>query len=459
MSASESALARTTSIKDVPFLKSGRPLGHVHGMATDPLSTVVNAHADAGDIVRVRLGHQPAYFLSGPREIKRVLVDDADGYAKTTRGYELLRLILGNGLVTSEGDFWLRQRRIAQPGFHKKCLDGFAKTMVTSSHDLSERWGSVAKLGTVIDVAEAMNLLTLRIAGETLMSVDMTTEAAEVSQSMSYALARFNNMVSSPLPFPHLWPTFANLKLWRSVKSMHRVVDKIIADRRQSQVEVPDLLGMFMSSVDEETGEGMSDVQLRDEVLTMLLAGHETTANSLSWTLYLLSLHPEIMGRMQAELDVVLSGRAPSVEDLGSLSYTAQVVKESMRLYPPVWMLARKSLTEREMSGYRIKKGAYVFFSPWAIHRNPKYWPHPEAFDPERFGPDREQPDRFTYLPFSRGQRQCIGDRFAEMESILVLATLLQKYSFSLVPGQKIEAEPSVTLRPRFGIKMSLIAR
>jgi cytochrome P450 len=443
----------------VPLLKSGKILGHYRDFSADPLFAILKSHALGGERVRIRLAHITAYLLSSPEDVKRVLVDDADGYAKTTRGYELLRFILGNGLVTSEGDFWLRQRRIAQPGFHKKCLETFSTTMVKATEDLADRWAITARTESIVDIAEAMNQVTLRIAGDTLMSVDMTAEAREVSEAMAFTLERFNELVNSPLPSPHMWPTLANLKLHQARKTMHRVVDRIIHDRRRSGHQVPDLLGMFMSSVDEDTGVGMTDQQLRDEVLTMLLAGHETTANGLAWAFYLLSLHPQVMARMQAELDVVLGGRSPTIADLQSLGYTNQVVKETLRLYPPVWMLGRKAKSDREMGGYRIRKGAFVFFSPWAIHRNPRHWAHAEAFDPDRFGPDHEAPNRFTYLPFSRGQRQCIGDRFAEMEMVLVLATLAQRFDWTLVPGQKVVPDPTVTLRPKYGLAMKVSRR
>jgi cytochrome P450 len=459
MKSSDTAIVQHDPLPEAPYWPSGRLLGHVQMMGEDPLNTLTRAHLEVGELVRIRLGHIPGYFVFNPVDVKSVLVGDADSYAKTTRGYKKLRLMLGNGLVTSEGDFWLRQRRIAQPGFHRDSIAGFGRSMVRATEDLVARWEHAARSGVSVDVAEAMNALTLRIAGETLLSVDVTGGGQVIAKALDIALSRFAEMVSSPLPYPEYWPTPSNYRFWSHFRKMNALVDGIIRERRQSDAQVPDLLGMFMAAEDPETGESMTDRQLRDEVLTMLTAGHETTANALSWTLYLLSKHPEVGRRLEAELDTVLGGRRASFEDLPALQYTAQVVKEAMRLYPPVWMVARQATRETSLGGCRIPKGAYIFVSQWALHRHPKYWDNPEAFDPGRFGPDRPAPDRFAYLPFSRGKRQCIGDRFAEMEAVLVVATLAQHYRFALEPGHRVELEPSVTLRPRTGMRMRITRR
>jgi cytochrome P450 len=454
----QSTLERSAA-PDAPFLPSGKLLGHLSFMSHDPLSAFVRARDEKGDIVRVRMVHKTALFIYRPEYIKHVLLDNAANYTKTTRGYDKLRLILGNGLVTSEGDFWLRQRRTAQPAFHRQRIAGFADTMVTATDDLVHRWRPMAKTGVEVDVAAAMYRLTLRIAGETLLSTDVTGEARGVGDAIDVVLRNFSRLVSSALPWPEYWPSAKNWRFWRAVRSIQRVVGAMIADRRESGADIADLLGMFMAARDPETGEGMSDAQLLDEVLTMFLAGHETTANGLSWTLYLLAQHPEVAAQIEAELHDVLGNRAATMADVSGLGYTTQVLRESMRLYPPVWALAREAAAEDTIGGYRVPKGAFVFISQHAIHRHPGLWSNPETFDPDRFGLDRPAPDRFAYLPFSRGQRQCIGDRFAEMELVLVIATLLQRYRFRLVPGHRVTMEPAVTLRPRDGIKMFLEAR
>lgn len=445
--------------REAPFWPSGHLFGHIKALETNPLDTLMRAQRERGDLVRVRLGYLTAFFVYAPKDVKQVLVQQTESFTKTTRGYKKLRLIVGNGLINSEGSFWRRQRRIAQPAFRKRCIAGFAQTMVSASTDLVDRWHREVESGTVIDISSAMNALAFRMAGETLMSVDVTNAAQLISDAIDIVMPHFTRLVSSPLPYPEYWPTPGNFRFWRALRQIRGVVDGIIEDRRQSDRQVPDLLGMFMAAEDAETGASMTDSQLRDEVITMLTAGHETTANALGWTLLQLARHPTVARTLEAELDSVLGTRPVGLNDLQSLPYTRQVLKESMRLHPPVWVVVRQASRETELSGYRIPKGSYIFMPQWAIHRHPDHWPDPEVFDPDRFGPDRPEPDRFAYFPFSRGKRQCIGDRFAEMEGVLALATLVQHYRFELAPHYTVEYEASITLRPREGIKMRLIRR
>ena len=453
MEKTERALMARNDLPIMPYTRSNRLLGFMSEMRTDPLDVVMSALRENRRMVRFRIGPISAYFLFEPADIRRVMMDDSNKYTKTTRGYEKLRLLLGNGLVTSEGDFWLRQRRIAQPAFHRKCIDSFAHAMVTAAQDQCERWRSAAYAQSPVDVAEAMSSVTLRIAGETLMSVDMTTEGRLVGEAMSTVLDRFNDLAASLRPWPEYWPSMANFKMWSAVRTLRQITDKIIEERRSSGIQVTDLLGMFMASEDPESGEKMDDLQLRDEILTMLLAGHETTANSLAWTLYLVSKHPHVAQRLENEIDTVLDERSVTIADMKSLTYTKQVIQESLRLYPPVWTVGRQAAEECELGGYKIPKGSYVFMSQYAMHRHPQYWKNPEAFDPNRFAANQPDVDRFVYFPFIRGRRQCIGDRFAEMELMLVLATCIQQFRFSLLPGQKVELDPSVTLRPKMGLE------
>ncbi len=442
-----------------PLLSGGGLLGHVFFMRDDPLGTFLHAREACGPIARVRLGPLTGFFLYEPADVERVLTTNAANYGKSTRGYDKLRLLLGDGLVTSQGEHWLRQRRIAQPAFLRKRVAGLADRMVDAAADMADAWAEPAARGAEIDAHDAMNQLALRIAGETLFSTDVTGEAGEIGTSMLGVLTQFNRLVASPLPWPERWPTPANLRFWRGVRTLHRVVDGLIAERRGRSEQPADLLGLFMDARDPETGEGMTDRQLRDEALTMLLAGHETTANGLSWTLHLLAQYPDAARRVEAELDRVLAGRLPTAADYGALTFTHQVVQESLRLYPPVWLLARRAMADDVLSGYHVPRGSLVFMSQYAIHRDPRLWSDPEGFDPDRFAPDAPAPGRFAYFPFSRGQRQCIGDHFAQMEMVLVLATLLQRYRLASVPGHPVVPEPSVTLRPRDGLRMRLSPR
>ena len=410
-------------------------------------------------IVRLRIAHISGFFLFHPEDIRRVLLQESEHYRKKARSYDKLRLLLGNGLVTSEGDFWRRQRRIAQPAFHRKCIEGFADAMVQAAKEHCKRWPDVTDGDAVMDMSEEMALVTLRIAGETLMSADMSAEGREVGEAMAEVTGNFNALVNSPLPWPEYWPSPTNLRMWRARRRLLRITDTVIGERRESGALVPDLLGMLMAAEDPESGATMDDVQLRDEVLTMLLAGHETTANALSWALYLLCKHPESSARLEEEVDRVLQGRDACASDIEALSYTQQVIKEALRLYPPVWIITRRVDNERELGGIRIPKGSYVFMSQYVMHRHPEHWEAPETFAPSRFDPEGEDINRFVYFPFLRGQRQCIGDRFAEMEMVLLLATFVQRYRFALVDNHPVEIEPSVTLRSKHGLKMTVHPR
>ncbi|MCB9549066.1 MAG: cytochrome P450 [Myxococcales bacterium] len=436
-----------------PRVPGGHPItGHLAFFGRDPLPFLQRAEA-LGGVVRFRLFVKKGFIISDPAAVRRVLVDNVANYQKLTRGYVKLRLLLGEGLVTSEGDFWLRQRRIAQPAFGRHRLAMFTTPIVRATADLVARWGD----GGELEVAEAMNLLALRIAGETLLGEDVTADAATIGGSMLTVLQHFPRLVSAPVPYPERWPGAANRQFWRAVNALHAVVDAVIAERRAQPETTEDLLGLLMAARDPETGEGMSDRQLRDEALTMMLAGHETTANALAWTLSLLADHPDVQARAAAEAAAATPDDGPA--DLGKVPYLKQIFQEALRLYPPVWLLARYAVGEDTLAGASIPPGAYLFLSPWAIHRSPTHWPEPERFDPDRFAPDRPPPDRSVYLPFSRGRRQCIGDRFAEMEALLVLAALLKGFRFEPVAGQVLIPEPSITLRPRGGLRLRVSPR
>lgn len=440
-------------------LPGGGLMGHLPAIRRDVLGLFMRAMTEAGDRVRVRLGPVNAYFLFNPDDIERVLVTEAHKATKTTRGYRKLRLVMGQGLVTSDGDFWLRQRRIAQPAFARKSLTGFADTMAEAAEELVEAWAAPAAAGQTVDVATAMHRVTLKIAGLTLFSADLTAEAKVVGDALNAVLDRFKGLVTSAMPWPEYLPTPANFRFWRAKRTLDTTVRRIIAERRASGDPGTDLLGMLMATRDADTGETMSDEQLRDEAVTMLMAGHETTANALAWMLYLLSGHPEIARKVEAEVDTVLGDRRPGLGDYKALAYTLQVVREAMRVYPPVWAVARMANEDIDLGDGVIPKGGYIMLAQYAVHRNPRLWDNPEAFDPDRFGPDQPAPGRYAYFPFSRGKRQCIGDRFAEIEAVILLATFVRRYRFALEPGHPIVMDPSVTLRPRYGLPMKLTPR
>ncbi len=442
-----------------PALPTRNLLGHQPSFKADPLALMLRAQREVGDLARLRFGPLWFHVLSDPAEVYSVLVEKHKKYSKRTPGYNMLSQVLGQGLLTSEGELWRRQRRVAQPAFHKAQIVGLTEVMRRASEDLADSLEPAAKNFSVVDIAQEMSNITLRIAGETLFGVDLSDDSSEVSGSLDRMMQGFMQMMASPLPMLNTSiPLPRNIRMKRDIAELDRVVREIIAERRSDPGDAPTLLNMFIDARDED-GKGMSDTQLRDEVLTMLLAGHETTANALAWTFYCISKHPQVARRLEAELDEVLDGSAPTMEQVRSLPYTTQVLKESMRLYPPAWTVGRRAEEGDEISGCRIPKGGLVLMSPYVLHRHPDYWENPEAFDPDRFGPDKAPPVRGAYMPFIVGPRKCIGEHFAMTESVIMIATLISKYRFELIPGHAVIPEPSVTLRPKNGIKMRVRKR
>ncbi len=466
MTTLQSSLPGISEKKLVPELPTDRWFwGHLLEARKGMLDLFMRGHREVGSVVRMRFLSLNVYAFHEPEDIHHILVKNASNYRKETKGYEKLRLLLGNGLVTSEGSFWRRQRRIAQPAFQHKYLEKFALVMSQATYDMTQQWEQKAVQGEEVDLAHEMMRLTLRIAGETLLSTDISQETDKFGSALAIALERFNYLATHPLPKIEYVPLPGNIRFWRAKRALNQMTWKLIQERRASPENKSDLLSMFMTARDEETGEQMSDKQLLDEVLTMLGAGHETTANALSWSLYMLSQHPEIREKMAEEVDRVLGDRLPTMADLKQLTYTKQVFQESIRLYPPVWALARKAVEDDVIGGYHIPAGSYLFFSPYAVHRHSKYWENPEEFNPERFTPEALQKQKsqghskFAYIPFSQGQRKCIGDHFAMMEGVLVLAILARRFQWSLAPNANIELEASLTLQPKHGMPMHLHKR
>jgi cytochrome P450 len=439
-----------------PFVSRRRPLGALADINADPLRFLAEA-AELGDVVRFRVGPYRVFLLRHPDAIQHVLVDNSKSYDKRTRGYDALRSLLGNGLLTSEGEMWRRQRRIAQPAFHRQRVAEFARVMVELTQDMLGRWLDVAALGRTIDMTHEMTALTLRIVARTLLSAEVRDHAEEVGRAVTLFSRYADEAVSSVLPLG--FPTPLRLRTREATRKLDALIHAMIDERRKDGRERGDLLDMLMHARDGETGERMTDRQLRDEVMTIFLAGHETTANALAWTFYLLSLHPGVERRVRAELDAVLGGRAPEFDDLPKLTTLTAVIKESMRLYPPAWMIERRAAADDVVGGYRIPAGSVVLMSPYITHRHPGLWPNPEGFDPDRFVPEAERArPRYAYFPFGGGPRLCIGQPFAMLEGVLVLATILQRYRLSLVPGHPVVPDPLVTLRPRGGILMRVEA-
>ncbi len=449
---------QTAAPRTAPGPRGRLLLGNMHHIRRRPLEFYTSLRRQYGDVVRFRTtGPFNAFLLSHPDDVEYVLRKNARNYPKEEFVNAKLKLFLGEGLLTSEGEFWLRQRRLAQPAFHRQRLAALATLMTDATGAMLARWEPDAGSGRPLDVADEMAHLTLGIVGRALLGVDLSEKAGALGRAFEVALEHVNHRSTHMLAVPERIPTPRNRRFLMARRKLDEAVYRIIAERRRSGEDTGDLLSMLLAARDEETGEGMSDQQLRDEVVTILIAGYETTADALAWTWYLLGAHPETRARLRAELAAVLAGRVPTVEDLPQLPYTRMVLQEAMRLYPPAWGLLRQAREDDEIRGYRIPARVRIVISQYVVHRHPGFWEEPERFDPERFAPGRvaSRPP-FAYFPFGGGQRMCIGNNFAMMEAQLILATVAQRYRLDLVPGHPVEPEPLITLRPRHGVLVTL---
>ena len=420
----------------------------------NPTGVFMDAARRYGEVVYFRIGPRRGYLVTNPADVRHVLQDNARNYHKSPL-YDKLRVLLGNGLLTSEGDFWLRQRRIAQPAFHRQRIAALAGVMADAAREAAARWEALASAGRpVVDVDEEMMRLTRTVVLRTLLGAELGPFAEQVDGAWKILNEHIGESFWS-FGLTDWWPS-ARMRRFKSARAVLRgAVEHVIADRRRHASDSADLLSMLMAARDEETGEGMTDEQLRVEVMTFLLAGQETTSLALTWIWYLLSQNPPAQRRLEHELDAALDGRPPDYADLVNLPYTRMVIDEAMRLYPPAWGFSREALAEDRVSGFRVRRGWLVFVIPYVLHRLPAFWENPDVFDPERFAPERTAArPKFVYLPFGAGPRQCIGNQFALIEAHLILATLAQRYRLHLVPGHRVDAWPLITLRPRFGMPM-----
>src|SRR5499427_4895207 len=440
-----------------PGPKSSAPGGQLVAMTRDPLRFLMKVARDYGEVAHFKLGPQDTVLVNNPEYISDILVAHDWNFLKG-RGLKRARRVLGRGLLTSEGNFHRRQRRLAQPAFHKQRIAGYAETMVQYTSRLRDRWRD----GETVDMAQEMMRLTLAIVAKTLFDADVEAEAAEIGQALTEVLKMFETFSSPLTDILDKLPTPANRRIQRARERLDQTIYRIIEERRASGEDRGDLLSMLLLAQDEEGSGGMSDEQLRDEIMTLFLAGHETTANALTWTWYLLAQNPKAEQALVAELDRVLGRSAPTLGDLSKLPYTEMVVKESMRLYPPAWGIGRRALADFEIGGYRVPAGTNIFIMQWLTHRDARFFPDPERFDPERWRDDpvrKGKIPRFAYFPFAGGPRVCIGAGFAMMEATLLLATIAQRYRFTLAADAKVSPLFSVTLRPKRGLPMRLIKR
>lgn len=438
----------------------GHPLlGILPEIRRDPLGFNLRITRQYGDILRARIALWPTYQVNHPDHVRHVLQANHRNYSKRTFGFSVTRWLLGKGLATSEGAFWLRQRRLMQPAFHQQRIAAFGELMTRTAREALEGWWWHAERGQPLDVQLEMTRLTLRVATRALFSLDVGPEVDRIERCNQVILRFLQERFYTPL-IPTWLPTPANRRAGAARRSLEEIVRRIIEERRGSDRQPDDLLGLLLSVRDEETGRPMDEAQIRDEVMTLLLAGHETTANTLAWACYLLARHPEVERRLVAELGRVLDGRAPTVDDLSELPFLQQVVEETLRLYPPVWGFSRRSLAEDEIGGYYVPPDTEVWICTYTVHRHPKVWSDPEAFRPERFAerPLKDRP-RLAWLPFGGGPRMCIGAGFAMLEAQLVLATLLPRFHLSLVRGHPVVPEPLFSLRMRHGLRVTVRPR
>jgi cytochrome P450 len=403
-----------------------------------------------GDVVRSRFLYVHAYFLYNADDIEALLTTKAKSFRKagSLRSPFFARLV-GNGLVTSEGDFWRRQRRLAQPAFHRQRISTYGEVMVDYAQRAIDKW----RPGEEIDISKDMTRLTLEIVVKTLFDADVSNDADHVGAMLSEVVKPFASQATLKWILDNRLPTPGHRRYFKAVSEIDRIVFRIISDRRASKSDEGDLLSMLLQAQDDD-GSQMNDAQLRDEVMTLFLAGHETTALALSWSWYLLATHPEAEAKFHAEIDEVLQGRAPTVDDLRKLTYTEMIAKEAMRLYPPAYAVGREALEDTEIGGFRVPKGSQVFAFQWVTHRDERYFERPDKFEPERWTPERsERLPKYAYFPFGGGPRQCIGNYFAMMEVVLLMATIGQRFRFSLAPNHKVEVLPVLSLRPKNGIR------
>jgi cytochrome P450 len=447
------------ALKRPPTARQHPLLGVMREFRRDAIGLFDRLGREYGDVVRIRFGPNPGYVIYHPDAVKHVLQDNNRNYIKQPFGMKILKVFAQENVFTGEGDFWRGQRRLMQPAFHRQRLAHFGQIMTDCATDMIEqRWSKAAASGAPIDIADEMMRVTLKVVGLALFSVDLSGEASELGHAFDagddYIAYRFRSIFAPP-PFI---PTRENRAVQNAIRTVRGRILAMILQRRASSERKNDLLDMLMETRYEETGRAMDDEQIRREAQVMVAAGHETTATALTWVFYLLSQHPEVEGVLHAELAQMLNGRTPAMADLPNLPYTRMVIDEAMRLYPPAAITGRHTLAADELCGFAIPARRDVFIPIHAIHRDPRWWPEPEAFRPERFSEDGDRP-RFAYLPFGGGPRQCIGNIFAQTEAHLILATVAQRYRLRVTPGYRVEPELRLVLEPKGGLPMTVTAR
>jgi cytochrome P450 len=421
-----------------------------------PLRFLTHMTRTYGDVSQFRLLNQPMIIINHPDDIQRVLQKNHMNYDKDALLFNASKTVFGNGLVTNiGGESWLHQRRLIQPAFHHQRIDAMGSLMTAAANDIVEEWNNLSDQQQVIDMDAEMMRLTLQITSKALFSVDIAHESKQFSQACDQVNKTLTNFIRFPL-IPLSW----RQRYKRAIQTMDEISYSLIRQRRESNEDTGDLLSMMLQTRDEETGQGMDEQQLRDEIITLLFAGQETSAEALTWTWYLLTQYPEAEAQFHAEIDRVLNGRIPTIKDLPQLPYTKMLIEESMRIYPPAWEVMRNTINDDELGGYHIPARSMLFWSQYTVHRHPDFWENPEEFKPERFLPEAvKKRHSYAYIPFSNGPRLCIGNSFSLVEIQLALATIGQRYRFTLPAGAPpVEPVALLTLHPSYA-SMRLEAR
>lgn len=430
-------------------------VGNLPEFARDLLAFHEHCRDTYGDIVRLKLGTRTVYVLNHPDLIHEVLVANHRNFIKHSFFWRHVTAIFGSGLLTSEGDSWLRQRRLMAPAFHRERITGYGQTMVAYTERMLDTW----RAGEVRNVHHDMMHLTLEIVGKVLFDADVGGDADAIGTAFDAVTDEIAARFRRPVFIPDWIPLPGNVRYNRGVRTLNNLVYRIIREHRANGAQGGDLLSMLMQARDED-GNQMNDRQLRDEAVTLLLAGHETTALALSWTWYLLSLHPEVDAKLYAELRSVLNGRSPTPADMRALPYTERVIQESMRLFPPAYGFGREAVADCEIGGYDVPAGTTVFMSPWLMHHDARWFDEPQRFNPDRWSDGlAERLPRHAYLPFGGGPRICIGNTFAMMEAVLLLATIAQRFRLERVSDEPVKPHTTITLRPHGGVTLRVAQR
>lgn len=423
-------------------------LGNLRAFRRDVLKLMLDSAKEFGDVVRFCLGPLTVHLINHPDHVEHVLQSGSRNYDKATRSSTNIRAISGDSLLVSNGELWKRQRRLMQPTFHRHRIATLANEMIAFTNAMLESWRAELAKGRPLDIASEMMRLTYRIVGKTLLGADVGSDSTTVEHAMETMLAHTYRRWGSVLALPLSFPTLANVRFRRALQAVDDVVRRIIAQQRSGAGSADNLLSMLLEVRDED-GQGLSDAELRNETITFLLAGHETTANALAWTFYLLSQNPGIERQLRVELSQVLGDRPPAVDDLPKLVFTNMVIQESLRLYPTIWAIERHAVADDVIGGFHIPADSSVVISPYVLHRNESFWPKPQLFDPTRFAVRHK-----AYIPFGSGPRFCIGNEFALMEARLIVPMVIQAFHLELAPGHVVEPLPGITLRPKNGLPM-----